>query len=70
MEVVFSTVTITIGALVFGLDVCVCSINRERNGTGLGMLSSPEKQTFLPPPPHPASVPLSFSASPWEMGLT
>lgn len=58
MEVVFSTVTITIGALVFGLDVCVCSINRMRNGTGLGMLSSPEKQTFPP-----------ASASPWEMGL-
>lgn len=25
--------------------VCVLSINRERNGSGLGMLSSPEKQT-------------------------
>ena len=30
--------------------VCVCahSINRKRNDTSLGMLSSPEKQTFLP----------------------
>ena len=33
----------------FGLDVLVCvySINRGRNGAGLGMSSPLEKQTFL-----------------------
>lgn len=61
-EFVFSAVAIMIAQLVFGLDECARSINRKRNGTGLGMLSSPEKQTLRSLSLSP-STPLSFCLS-------